>query len=132
VGATPASGIIPPWASIILGVTVGFVSSFSTKGTFLSSFLSSTPFNLNINRHSDFPPIVKLWLRIDVSMDNLAEHGITGMVGLLFNGLFATDYMIGQMETQPASSMAAGSTPTGNNSTSNMSTSSPAPLTALS
>lgn len=28
-------------------------------------------------------------------MDNLAEHGIPGMVGLLFNGLFAADYIIG-------------------------------------
>ena len=28
-------------------------------------------------------------------MDNLAEHGIAGMVGLLFNGLFASDYIIG-------------------------------------
>jgi hypothetical protein len=31
VAATPASGFIPPWASIILGVTVGCVSNFSTK-----------------------------------------------------------------------------------------------------
>ena len=28
-------------------------------------------------------------------MDNLAEHGIAGMVGLLFNGFFAADYTIG-------------------------------------
>ena len=28
-------------------------------------------------------------------MDNLAEHGIAGMVGLLFNGIFAADYIIG-------------------------------------
>ncbi|TVY41904.1 Ammonium transporter, partial [Lachnellula subtilissima] len=38
---------------------------------------------------------VKFWLRIDDSMDNLAEHGIAGMIDLLFNGLFATDYIIG-------------------------------------
>jgi len=31
VAATPASGFIPPWASIILGVTVGCISNFSTK-----------------------------------------------------------------------------------------------------
>ncbi|TVY80742.1 Ammonium transporter MEP3 [Lachnellula suecica] len=69
VAATPASGFIPPWASIILGVIVGCVSNFSTK--------------------------IKFWIRIDDSMDNLAEHGIAGMVGLLFNGLFAADYIIG-------------------------------------
>jgi Amt family ammonium transporter len=28
-------------------------------------------------------------------MDNLAEHGIAGMVGLMFNGFFAADYIIG-------------------------------------
>ena len=28
-------------------------------------------------------------------MDNFAEHGIHSMVGLLFNGLFAADYIIG-------------------------------------
>jgi ammonium transporter, Amt family len=69
VAATPASGFIPPWASIILGVVVGFVSNFSTK--------------------------IKYLLRIDDSMDNLAEHGIAGMVGLIFNGFFAADYIIG-------------------------------------
>jgi ammonium transporter, Amt family len=69
VAATPASGFIPPWASIILGVVVGFVSNFSTK--------------------------IKYFLRIDDSMDNLAEHGIAGMVGLIFNGFFAADYIIG-------------------------------------
>lgn len=69
VAATPASGFIPAWASIILGVVVGIVSNFSTK--------------------------IKFWIRIDDSMDNLAEHGIAGMVGLIFNGLFAADYIIG-------------------------------------
>lgn len=28
-------------------------------------------------------------------MDNLAEHGVAGMVGLLFNGVFGADYIIG-------------------------------------
>jgi Amt family ammonium transporter len=67
--ATPAFGFTPPWASIILGVTVRFVANFATK--------------------------IKFWLHIDDSMDNLAEHGIAGMVGLIFNGLFAADYIIG-------------------------------------
>lgn len=69
VAATPASGFIPPWASVILGVVVGIVSNFSTK--------------------------IKFWIRIDDSMDNFAEHGVAGMVGLIFNGLFAADYIIG-------------------------------------
>jgi Amt family ammonium transporter len=44
---------------------------------------------------SNFSTKVKYFLRIDDSMDNLAEHGIAGMVGLIFNGFFAADYIIG-------------------------------------
>ncbi|CAG8972935.1 hypothetical protein HYALB_00001355 [Hymenoscyphus albidus] len=69
VAATPASGFIPPWASIILGVVAGLVCNFSTK--------------------------IKFWIRIDDSMDVLAEHAIAGIVGLVFNALFGADYIIG-------------------------------------
>lgn len=31
VAATPASGFIPPWASIILGIAAGVICNFSTK-----------------------------------------------------------------------------------------------------
>jgi Amt family ammonium transporter len=44
---------------------------------------------------SNFSTKIKYFLRIDDSMDNLAEHGIAGMVGLIFNGFFAADYIIG-------------------------------------
>lgn len=69
VAATPASGFIPPWASIILGIVTGVVSNYSTK--------------------------VKYWLRIDDSMDVFAEHGVAGMVGLIFNALFGSDAILG-------------------------------------
>ncbi|TVY83999.1 Ammonium transporter MEP3 [Lachnellula suecica] len=69
VAATPASGFIPPWAAVILGITTGIISNFATK--------------------------IKFWIRIDDSMDVFAEHGIAGMVGLIFNALFAADYIIG-------------------------------------
>jgi Amt family ammonium transporter len=69
VAATPASGFIPPWASILLGVVTGIVSNFATK--------------------------IKFWVKIDDSMDVFAEHGTAGMVGLIFNALFAADYIIG-------------------------------------
>ncbi len=39
--------------------------------------------------------IVKFILRIDDSLDLFAEHAVGGMVGLLFNGLFGADYIIG-------------------------------------
>lgn len=69
VAATPASGYIPPWAAVILGIVTGIVANFATK--------------------------IKFWIRIDDSMDVFAEHGIAGMVGLLFNAFFAADYIIG-------------------------------------
>lgn len=69
VAATPASGFITPWASIILGVVTGICCNFGTK--------------------------VKFVLKIDDSLDVFAEHAIGGMVGLLFNSFFAADYIIG-------------------------------------
>nr|UUS54184.1 ammonium transporter [Aspergillus oryzae] len=69
VAATPASGFITPWASVILGIVTGIVCNYSTK--------------------------VKYWIRIDDSMDVLAEHGIAGIVGLIFNALFADDAIVG-------------------------------------
>ncbi|KAI9706526.1 MAG: hypothetical protein M1836_003532 [Candelina mexicana] len=69
VAATPASGFITPWGSIVLGVVTGVVCNFSTK--------------------------IKFWIKIDDSMDVFAEHGIAGMLGLLFNALFGADYIIG-------------------------------------
>lgn len=69
VAATPASGFIPPWASVILGIVTGIVCNFGTK--------------------------VKFWIRIDDSMDVFAEHGIAGIIGLIFNGIFGASYIIG-------------------------------------
>ncbi|KAI0896915.1 ammonium permease [Annulohypoxylon nitens] len=69
VAATPASGFIPPWASIILGVVTGVCCNFGTK--------------------------VKFLVRIDDSLDVFAEHGIGGIVGLIFNALFGANYIIG-------------------------------------
>ena len=69
VAATPSSGYITPWASVILGIVTGIVVNFSTK--------------------------VKYWIRIDDALDIFAEHAVAGMIGLLFNGLFAAPYIIG-------------------------------------
>jgi Amt family ammonium transporter len=69
VAATPASGFITPWGSVILGIVSGVVCNFSTK--------------------------IKFWIRIDDALDVFAEHGIAGMLGLLANGVFSADYIIG-------------------------------------
>ena len=63
VAATPSSGYIPIWASIVLGIVSGAVCNYSTK--------------------------IKHWVRIDDALDLFAEHAIGGIIGLLFNGLFA-------------------------------------------
>jgi Amt family ammonium transporter len=39
--------------------------------------------------------IVKFIVKIDDSLDVFAEHGVGGIVGLVFNGFFAADYIIG-------------------------------------
>ena len=68
VAATPSSGYIPLWASIILGVVSGAVCNYSTK--------------------------IKHWIRIDDALDLFSEHAIGGVIGLLFNGFFAKGQII--------------------------------------
>ncbi|SCU80071.1 LADA_0B04896g1_1 [Lachancea dasiensis] len=69
VAATPSSGCITLYGSIIQGIAAGVVCNFATK--------------------------IKYYLKVDDSMDILAEHGIAGVVGLFFNGLFAADWVVG-------------------------------------
>ncbi|KZF22428.1 ammonium transporter [Xylona heveae TC161] len=69
VAATPASGFITPWGSVVLGIVTGIVCNFATK--------------------------IKFWIRIDDAMDVFAEHGVAGMLGLLANAIFGADYIIG-------------------------------------
>jgi ammonium transporter, Amt family len=69
VAATPASGYLSLWASIALGVVAGAACNFGTK--------------------------IKFLVKIDDSLDVFAEHGIGGMVGLIFNAFFAYDWVIG-------------------------------------
>lgn len=87
VAATPASGYITPWGSIVLGVVTGVVCNYATKGAFsILSTITST--NQRVS-------LVKFFIRIDDALDIFAEHGVAGMVGLLANGLFGADYIIG-------------------------------------
>ncbi|KAJ5724930.1 hypothetical protein N7493_006658 [Penicillium malachiteum] len=57
------------WSMVVLGIVTGIVCNYSTK--------------------------IKFWIRIDDSMDVLAEHGIPGIVGLIFNALFGDDAIVG-------------------------------------
>lgn len=69
VAATPCSGVIPLWGSAVLGIVAGIVCNFSTQ--------------------------IKYLLNVDDSMDTFAEHGMAGIIGLIFNALFGADYVIG-------------------------------------
>lgn len=69
VAATPSSGCITLYGSLIQGIISGVVCNFATK--------------------------IKYYLKVDDAMDLLAEHGVAGIVGLIFNALFAADWVIG-------------------------------------
>ncbi|RVX66243.1 hypothetical protein B0A52_10170 [Exophiala mesophila] len=69
VAATPASGYLETWGSIALGVATGIICNFATK--------------------------IKYWIHIDDTMDVFAEHGVAGIVGLVFNALLGVDYVVG-------------------------------------
>lgn len=68
IAATPASGFLPPWAALIMGVLAGAVCNCATKLKFL--------------------------FRIDDSLDIFAQHAIGGILGLLMNAIFATKSVI--------------------------------------
>lgn len=68
VAATPTSGYIPLWASVVTGAIVGAVSNYATK--------------------------LKFYLRIDDALDLGAEHAMGGIIGLFFNGLFADKNLV--------------------------------------
>ncbi|RMZ81658.1 hypothetical protein DV737_g2409, partial [Chaetothyriales sp. CBS 132003] len=86
-------GYLDTWGSVVLGVVTGVVCNFATK--------------------------VKYWIHIDDSMDVFAEHGVAGMVGLIFNALFGVDYIVGldgvnTGGTNPETGSAIGGWPIGN------------------
>ncbi|KAJ6519445.1 ammonium transporter [Mycena sanguinolenta] len=68
VAATPSSGFIPPWASVIAGILSGGLCNFATK--------------------------LKFFVGVDDALDLFAEHAIGGMVGLFCNGLFGSTDVI--------------------------------------
>ncbi|KAH3675495.1 hypothetical protein WICMUC_002686 [Wickerhamomyces mucosus] len=69
VAATPSSGNITLYGSLILGIVTGVVCNFSTG--------------------------LKYLVGVDDALDILAEHGMAGVVGLLFNAFFGADWVIG-------------------------------------
>ncbi|KAF8732396.1 hypothetical protein AX14_004431 [Amanita brunnescens Koide BX004] len=64
VAATPSSGYVYPWASVLVGILAGALCNFATK--------------------------IKSLLGIDDALDIFAEHAVGGIIGLLLNGFFAS------------------------------------------
>lgn len=69
VAATPCSGVIPLWGSIVLGIISGVTCNMSTQ--------------------------IKYLVNVDDSLDVFAEHGVAGIIGLIFNAFFGSDWVIG-------------------------------------
>lgn len=74
VAATPSSGCITLYGSLIQGIVAGICCNFATK--------------------------IKHFFQVDDAMDLLAEHGVAGMIGLLFNGFLLQTGLLGWMDTQ--------------------------------
>ncbi|KAF9015453.1 ammonium transporter [Cyathus striatus] len=68
VAATPSSGYLHPWSSVVVGVLSGALCNFATK--------------------------VKFIVGIDDALDLFAEHAVGGIVGLFLNGFFASGTII--------------------------------------
>jgi len=68
VAATPSSGFLHPWASVITGVLSGALCNLATK--------------------------VKHLVHIDDALDLFAEHAIGGIIGLILNAFFADSMII--------------------------------------
>jgi Amt family ammonium transporter len=68
VAATPSSGYVQLWSSVIIGILAGAVCNFATK--------------------------VKFLVRIDDALDLFAEHAVGGIIGLLGNAFFAREQII--------------------------------------
>lgn len=69
VAATPSSGYLHLWSSVVVGVLAGSICNFATK--------------------------VKFLVRVDDALDLFAEHAIGGIIGLLLNAFFASGTIIG-------------------------------------
>jgi len=69
VAATPSSNAIPLYGSIIQGIITGIICNFATG--------------------------LKYLIGVDDSLDILAEHGMAGIVGLIFNAFFGANWVLG-------------------------------------
>ncbi|TFK76731.1 ammonium transporter [Pluteus cervinus] len=68
VAATPSSGYVHPWGSVVVGILSGAICNFATKAKFI--------------------------LRIDDALDLFAEHAVGGIIGLLMNAFFGSRAII--------------------------------------
>ncbi|KAG6919571.1 hypothetical protein DXG01_004234 [Tephrocybe rancida] len=69
VAATPSSGFVQPWSSVVIGALAGGVCNFATK--------------------------IKFLIRVDDALDLFAEHAVGGIIGLMMTAFFASSSVAG-------------------------------------
>lgn len=67
VAITPASGYVPAWSAVPIGVIAGIGCNFATQ--------------------------LKYWISADDALDIFAVHGIGGVIGNILTAFFAADYI---------------------------------------
>jgi Amt family ammonium transporter len=67
VAITPASGYVPAWSAVPIGVIAGIGCNFATQ--------------------------LKYWISADDALDIFAVHGIGGLIGNILTAFFAADYI---------------------------------------
>jgi ammonium transporter, Amt family len=84
VAITPASGFVPPWAALIIGILAGLVCYVAV--------------------------CLKPFAKYDDSLDAFGVHGVGGFLGALLTGVFASEalYQAGAGSTDPVGKLASG------------------------
>ena len=67
VGITAGAGFVAPWAALVIGLVVGFITNIFCR--------------------------LKLVFGYDDTLDAFGLHGVGGFFGLFFTGIFATGYI---------------------------------------
>jgi Amt family ammonium transporter len=67
VAITPASGFVPAWSAVPIGVIAGIGCNFATQ--------------------------LKYWISADDALDIFAVHGVGGVIGNILTAFFAADYI---------------------------------------
>lgn len=86
VAITPASGYVPAWASVIIGLCAGLC-------TFQRDFGAGSMTNIPSGIGCNMAVHLKYWIEADDALDVFAIHAVGGFIGEVLTGVFAADYI---------------------------------------